>query len=398
MSKVSAWMHGGVLPGGGVGRHVILSIPGGVTVPLGFSGIQNASWPATHVAGPAAPKIPLSMSARERNHDIAGYCSQWRDIHTAAGVFNATSVARLDTWINQAVTDGREIIFTIFGTPTWAASTSINFTDQYGTLYGANAPADIGVSGSANLAAFVTWLVTRYNTGSRKIQYIEAWNEPLFSTAASSYWTGTYVQMAQVMKTVYQAAKAVDSGIKVLSPGFAGMSGGLSPMVQNTMTAAVGDATTGLSWCDGVAFHAYDFGLARAGFYPICDALKQFISDVVAYAPGKPIYNSEAGFLHDWTGVTQAERARIIKQAALVQAALGIKFVQWYGADYGYVVSGAVSAGYVASNIIGGPLTDQTIRDAFIWVAALSGTTIYEVGMLGSSAMYAQTAAGVLLC
>lgn len=381
---------------GGAGKSVLWASSAGVTVPRNWSGIQNPAYPVRYGGGPVVNRMPFSMSARERNHDLSGLCSQWRQINTAAGVYDATSVARLDTWVNQCVADGVEIIFTIFGTPTFIASTVPDFTDQYGNRYAANTPTDVSSAGCPSIAAFVTWLLGRYNTGGqRRIQYIEAWNEPLFSTAASSYWTGTYVQMAQVMKGVYAAAKAADPGIVVLSPGFAGMSGGLSPMVQNLLTAAVGDGTTGKDWCDGVAYHPYSFGVAR---YPVIEDMnfKQFMADCAAYAAGKPIYATEVGFLQDWQTLSQIERARIIKQHALVQAAYGVKLIQWYSADYGYTSGAGVSPTYVADNIIGGPLTDQTIREAFTWVQSLGGKTLYEVGYLGGKLMYGITNAGTV--
>lgn len=399
MISLPAWMHGGAHPVVGQGRHVLLSIPGGVTVPANFSGIQNGIYPTNYGTGPASPKLPLSMSARERSHDIGGTCNMWRHLNTSSGVFDTTATARLDAWVAQCVADGREIIGTIYGTPAWAADTSINWTDQYGYQYNANPPADLTSSGSVSLAAYVTWLVNRYNGGgTRKIKYIEAWNEPLFASVTSTYFTGTYVQLARMMKAVYQAAKAADSGVTVLSPGFAGMNGGLSPMVKNLMTAAVGDGTTGKDWCDGIAFHPYDFGLVKAHpLYPLSAAMTTFLADCAAYAPGKALYNTEQGFLSNWTGVSQPDRARVIKQSALVQAAYGIKMVTWYGAASSYLSGASVSGTYVADNLIGGPLVDQTIKDAFTWVQALSGKTLYEVGALPNGGMYATTATELLV-
>lgn len=390
-------MRGGVRPGAVNGhQQVIVSAPAGVQVPLKFSGIQNSSYPNSYSSAPTPPDLPCT-SYRERSHDITGGCGQWRLVNTAAGVYDATAVARLDTWIDQCYADDREVIYTLYGTPAWIADTTINFTDQYNSQYAANVTSDVGTNGSAALSTFVTWLIARYNGGgTRKIHYLELWNEPLFSTATSSYFTGTPVQLAQMAKGAYQAAKAADAGITVLSPGFAGMAGGLDPMVANYFGAAVGDGTFGKDWCDGVAYHPYDLGTTSHPFSPVATSLTNFLATVSASAPGKAVYCTEQGYLHNWTGVSQAARAKVLKQSALIQAALGVKMVQWYGAGYGYASGSSVSPTYVADNLIGGPLTDPTIIEAFNWIAALSGVTIYEVGYLGKNIMYAETSAGHL--
>lgn len=198
-------------------------------------------------------------------------------------------------------------------------------------------------------------------------------------------------------KGVYQSAKAVDPSVKVLSPGFAGMSAGLTPMVSNYLTAAVGDGTFGKDWCDGVAYHPYDLGITIHPFMPIASAFTKFLSDVSTYAPGKGVYCTEQGYLHNWAGVSQIDRAKVLKQSALIQAAFGVQFIQWYSASTGYASGTSVSATYVDDNIIGGPLTDQTIIDAFNWIGELSGKIIYEVGYAGSNVMYANTNTGTVL-
>ena len=379
----------------GASAQVIKQFPSGLLVPAGWSGIQNPAYPVRYVPGPAVQRFPLSMSARERNHDLSGYCSQWRQLNTSAGVHDATAVARIDTWLNQCEADGIEVIWTVFGTPSWIARTTPNHTDQYGSLYGANVPTDLSSSGCPSVEAHVTWLLNRYNTGGRKrIHYIEAWNEPLYSTAASTYWTGTYQEMAQMTKAVYQAAKAVDPSVIVTSPGFAGMAGGLFPMVRNTLDAPVGDGTLCKEWCDAIAFHPYSLGVAR---YPLhaSHELKQFFIDCELSAPNLPIYNTEVGFLQDWA-ISQEDRARIIKQHALTLAANGVKMVQWYSADSGVGTGSNIPASYVADNIIGGPLVDPTIRAAFEWVQALGGRTLYEVGYRTGNVMYAVTDQGTV--
>lgn len=145
-------------------QQVIMSSASGVTVPLKFSGIQNTAYPFTYTTAPNAPNLTCT-SSRERNHDIGGQCGQWLNINTSAGVYDATKVARLDAWIDQCYADGREVIFALYGTPSWIASTTINFSDQYGRQYAANHPSDTGVNGSAALNTFVTWVMNRYNSG-----------------------------------------------------------------------------------------------------------------------------------------------------------------------------------------------------------------------------------------
>ena len=175
----------------------------------------------THLSG-GAPVSGLSVGS-VRTHD-AGV--KWNDIETSAGAY---SWATLDAIITTARTAGCDVLFTVYGTPTFYASVpDQGFVDKYGVAGGAGYPAlDPGLSG---LSAFIATLVTRYNAPSgawrianptlgKGIAEIETWNEPEFTGVRQGYWWGTAAQMIDVCRAVYLAAKAGDSSIIVLSPG-----------------------------------------------------------------------------------------------------------------------------------------------------------------------------------
>lgn len=401
------------LRGGGVYPHLdVTPILTGlnVVVPTPFLGMhlsRNTFDPSFVISTGANAGLPYPPLPAEnytygwaRSLDCAPV---WRPINTANGVYDAAQVALLDTWVNYCYARGLKTIYTMYATPAWAASTVIDFTDQYGYQYGANHPSDLGSTGSVFLNTFVTWLVNRYNSGGvSKITAIEIWNEPLYSTAASSYFTGTGAQLAQMGKAVYQAAKAVDPNIIVLSPAFVG-----SPSrITTYLAGVVGDTTTGANWINAVAYHYYDFNVPNAvwqGDIPNTDIRDQILPIKAAMTAGGagslPLYDTEAGWLTTpWNGFSSAKRAQLIKMSGLVHAAMGFVAQIYYKPDGYYLADGTVNPNYteITSCLFGGPLVDQNIAAALLWVNQLSGKTITEIGNVSGGGMYAITTTGII--
>lgn len=400
----------------GVGRsEVNIAMTGlNVTVPKYFLGahFSRVVWdssmtiPSGANAGNPYPALPNASWGNSWARSLDN-CPNWRQLHTASNTFSSSYLAMLDEWVNYHYTLGIKLIYVIYGTPQWAASTATNHTDQYGQLYGANPPSDLTSAGSTFLAQFVTMLVTRYNTGGvKKIAALEIWNEPHFDATASSYFTGTPSQLGQMAKTVWQAAKTIDPEITIVSPGIVGN------FMAAYLSGVIGDGTTSANWQDAMAYHHYDFGI-NAGIEQ-SDFIKNDLVDLLlngykrdmdnAGIPNMPLWNTESGWISygAWSGFTDVKRSRLIKCAGLIQAAAGVRLCTYYLADGGYFKSdGTVNSFYESNsnnsgNLFGGPYTNITIQSALQWVANLGGKTINEIGYSSGGGMYAKTTTGTI--
>jgi len=125
-------------------------------------------------------------------------------------------------------------------------------------------------------------LLTRYPT----IKYVEGWNEPW---NAVHHWTGTVAEMVIVQQTLYNAVKAINPSIAVLSPP----SGGAG-------TSTDQDSFTGLAkdYFDIFAQHFYaNSDAARETFVDEANTIMSDngISDM-------ELWNTETGFVDTFGG------------------------------------------------------------------------------------------------
>lgn len=215
---------------------------GDVTVPEDFFGIIYQTWPAGYLGTSAAPNIGYGIY---RVHDHQGENGEWQvwgNQNPSQGVYDWT---QLDNIIGPVAALGKKVWYTLAACPTWAAK-----PENQGTagLYGVNgsfsAPADM-----AYLGDFVTALLTRYKG---KIHYLEIWNEPAYDDT-SHFFKGTATEMAQMARTVYRAAKAVDPSIIVTSPSDWSAGGYLVQFLN----ASDGAGGFGRQWFDDVCVHPY---------------------------------------------------------------------------------------------------------------------------------------------
>lgn len=214
-----------------------------VTVPRNYLGMHcNFPQLATGVSNP-----PPTFGFGTYRTQSAGIA--WNHCNPSNGVYNWTL---LDAVIDYHYSRGRDICFVFYGTPTWAAS----ITGTNGP-YGGNGEAS-PPSNNAFAGTFITALLTRYNgSGVKKIRYLELWNEPSYGVTASNlYYWGTAVQLVATSRVVFDAAKAVDPTITILSPGFDRVDPDNTVAAFLTAVDPV-SAKTGLQLVEGVAFHAY---------------------------------------------------------------------------------------------------------------------------------------------
>lgn len=217
-----------------------------------FFGINSQDWPVRGVTsggnGDHAPDFPFGSLA---THDCSPL--HWGSIHTADGVFNW---AALDVAVAEMQSRGGDVVYSLYGTPTWLAQSGQGAqAGPYGGLGSGSYPTDL-----SKLASFCTALMARYNSGGvRKIKVVQLWNEPEssggFNLTASSakFWWGSAVQFVDTLATAYSALKAADPGVVCLSAGTYELS------VFQTWATALGPVTGkyGRECFDAIALHPY---------------------------------------------------------------------------------------------------------------------------------------------
>ena len=207
----------------------------GTWVPANFFGM-NVGLGSSIGRGVPYPTLPGMGIVRSWDTGIS-----WAQTHTASNTFNWTST---DAWVS-AYGATCDLIYTVWGTPLWAAGSSPVQSPDYPGNY-INAPANM-----ASLGNFITAFMTRYAGQIKKQLYFEVWNE----VNLSHWYSDTQSNLAIMAKTIKQAAPAA----KVISPSQNGW-----PYANNSygyfvgmMAASDGGTATMKNWIDAIGQHFY---------------------------------------------------------------------------------------------------------------------------------------------
>ncbi len=285
----------------------------------------HARFLGIHCAAINAPKLTVATA---RSHDMA---PRWTQMNPADGVFQD---AGLGAWLDAMKARGAETIYTIFHTPTWASARPSETGDQYGSLGSLAEPANM-----SKLGAFVTWLMTNY--GSR-IDYLETWNEPKYNNLGSSYFSGTPAKLAEMARTIYQAAKAVKPAITIMGVGCTGLAafdGSADTGVTYTdqfLAASDGAGGFGKQWIDILSVHTYMHdGTNNVRFVP---GMKAHLDTIKASngISSMRVWSSEWGYITpifaDYDG-PPAAKIKVLIRFALQHVAAGMDRCVMYAYD-----------------------------------------------------------------
>lgn len=209
-------------------------------VPLKFFGLHVPAYPKTW-AEPA-----VQFGTVRGLHALSGGES-WAALETSKGFFNTAKVANFEAGLADAFANGRDYIYCLDYTPTWASSNPSS-SDTLG-LGAAWLPADLG-----DLTDFVTWicgkaLAAGYTTGF----YVEGWNEP----NTPGVFKGTIAELVTHQQNVWNAVQAFNlansTTYKVVSPAFNDVTGISSAAYNLTNFLSNG----GAAYCDHIGYHIY---------------------------------------------------------------------------------------------------------------------------------------------
>lgn len=203
-----------------------------------------------------------------RSHDLTGGKARWAKIQpTDTQNLANWDFVDLDAWVNTHYAAGRDLVFTLFGTPSWAAGAKSAEEGIYG-------PSNLGMQ--AEPADMTDWtfycatIATRY---LGKIKYYEVWNEPnmnndgtgVTATGISNkrfFYSGTFAKLAEMTRLANQTIKAIDPTAKIISAPIQGWQASgtndSGAYLTGMMAAATGDGSTTMkSWVDIVGVHLY---------------------------------------------------------------------------------------------------------------------------------------------
>lgn len=420
---------------------------GSVDVPTTFLGLHYnpGSGTGRNRVGIAPQSIQVTATAW-RNHNGPGNSNLWADIHTADNTFNWTDLDAQFAYYHDTL--GMKCNFSIYGTPSWlrsvafnnrgtvadqaallalgsvavgdyatvtgsingisgrrwtfnnsGASTSISSwtccDDPYGRLGGNFMPSDL-----SKLAQFVTALIGRYGN---KIAQIEPWNEFDIGniTGGIGFWMGTlsdttdatrHARVAEVARTVYQAAKAANPSITVLSPSTT--SDGVP--ITRMLNGSDGAGGFGRQWVEAVAWHPYRaFGWndvrhgASLELSTLAAALRTSISNGGLNGSTMPLYITEIAYHWDHlnvaiTGTSPAQFAAWIGKSCLRAAQQGVQ--QWMG--YRYDDTDSASS---APLLLGHPAVNPEVAAALNVAKKLCGRRLLRIDQTASGQYRATT-------
>jgi hypothetical protein len=137
---------------------------------------------------------------------------RWEDIETERDLFDWFV---LDTYLPSAQRQGLQVLISVVTAPAWAREEGVNL-DRHGP------PAN-----SQDYADFVVAILERY---PGMVHAVEVWNEQNLDREWTSSRGLTAANYVELLRTTYQAIKAVDPGVIVVSGALAptGVSDGVS--------------------------------------------------------------------------------------------------------------------------------------------------------------------------
>jgi len=272
-----------------------------VTVSPTFFGIHS---------GQAFPKAPWPYVPNSgwRSHDDG---ITWADINTSQGVYEWS---RFDQEIAKAQAHNEEILYTLFETPNWAASSPGGCIQGVGSC---NPPNDLNSDGTGSdqhFQNFVSALMSHVGPG--KIKYFEIWNEPNIATE----WGGTVAQVVRLAKDANAIIKAADPQAMVVGPA----PSSYNADYQSSMLAA------GLAeYVDAFGFHGY----ASQPEQLITTITRNQTVFAQYGVQSKPFLDTE-GSWGEFQSCTGECMEYFTARWYLIQMAMGVNRVYWYGWDY----------------------------------------------------------------
>jgi hypothetical protein len=254
--------------------------------------------------------------------------TQWKDIFPTAT--SGPSWTRLDSLVRKAHDNGTEVTLVLGLTPSYAGAypTSMPDLDMY--------------------ADYVRAVMEHYRPSSwgyRGIAAYQVWNEANIAT----FWTGSYAELGQLVKTVHDVRDQVDPGAKVVAPAMVTRLTYQQHGIKAFYKTRVGGRPV-WKYVDALSFNLYPLDRypnpdpTRMGTPEDSMALLSVVRGILAkdhVSTKLPIWNTEInyGLQFGANGGKPAAPIPVSRQVAyvirtyLLNAARGVKRVDWYSYD-----------------------------------------------------------------
>ena len=316
-----------------------------VTVPQFFGMITNNinhPWPATLI--PVASWRSL------------GSLVKWADINTGDGVYDWSA---LDQWMSRAQNGGQDVMFTLFGTPSWASSRGNRCiiqgvpagclgTPDNGCAFNAengpgvcDPPIDLDCNGAGtdqHFKDFVTALLNHVGPG--KIKYWELWNEPNNDNEwnaeqdCASNPNATYQILAHMGQDLKDIVSPLDPNAKFTMPANPeNNSGDPADWMINYFAN-----TNAANFTDIITFHGYVNFNNQCPNCPVPEdfvPLVQSVRSAMATAgqQDKPLFDTEASWGQGSGLDDPDQQAAFLARFYLLHMSAKVDKFYWFGWD-----------------------------------------------------------------
>lgn len=310
----------------------------------------------------AIAAVPFAIA---RSHDSGGGM-RWHNLNPSNGTFDWTNS---DAWVNAMYAAGKEILFTLGFTPDWASASTPN-TGKYDngtTARATNQPP----SSTTYWDNYCTAVMTRY---AGKIKYYELWNECNYT----AYWSGSAAQLAVLLRRARQILTTIDPTALIIGPIVqepeTGGTG--NAYLQSVLDASDSASGTGKLWIDKCGIHMYP---PKYNFEVHKNQIANVQATLTARSMSQAIWNTETGVLEPSYGVDDAVRAKWLKRAILLAAALGVERYFWYAYDNDqmYMRASQIAAwNEVRDLLLSGPITGCNLLSDGRVCATVNGVNV----------------------
>lgn len=307
-----------------------------------------------------------------RIHDYSGGSASWRwswaKIEATQGVYDWGT---LDQVVDYFHSRGKQVVLTLWGTPTWASARPAEIG-----AYGAGWP---GASAEpANLAHWDSWCSTIAARYVGRITHYEVWNEP----QSTPFFSGTQTILSQLVRRAAVAVKAADPAALIVSPAVTGLNPGGPGLAYflAMMQASDGAAGAMKDWVDVIGCHLYPSNLA--GIKDVPYMLSGMRAHMVTLGvSAKPLWNTEFCVLSpDFNTLSEADRAEAIQALLTLSVAHnsgGADMTIWYNPDstgaFAFVPADAAAFARHVSAMAGGITVVNKLADGRI-TAVIGGS------------------------
>lgn len=271
-----------------------------------------------------------------RSHDNADGKFRWQHIEPSDNVWDFTDV---DSWVDTHYKAGRDLVFTLFGTPAWASARP---TEE--GIYG---PYNLGLQAEPDPTKMDRWDRFCAKVAARyvgKIKYYEVWNEPNYNNdgaapthATHFFYSGTFAKLSEMTRRANQAIKDVDPTAKIIAPSMTNWSALAEQATETYMVSMLGTATgdestTMKDWVDILNVHLYTSGNGITYIPLYIDRINAAVT--TAGVTDKEVWDTESSpFAPEIISMSPHKANLYIARFLLVIASLGIARTIYYQYD-----------------------------------------------------------------